>query len=350
MVCYYQKGEKREREKERFFKEETVMLGFFSAATDNETPTSPRNPYIDDDQTYGENESEEEDHIQSISTRNYRRDAVDIGNGSHSLTGNNNQNSNFLDLMNGNHNSSPSLSGTQAVGYSFRDNFHTVTEGESREREDMNKHNLKEDNDTKEMRQEKLEDANWSRDATDPDNSLLSFLSILSAQLNIPFNGMKTNAGLPTPEIQGMLEIARSYLKQWSKLRKINLNHIIYDDGEDGDLRVKFAELISHVMHKQSGGSAYGKRINSNGGTVFYTSANHRAKNANFRILIAFKRYFKNMHWIRNPRIRRLKQEKIEFEKRKKITSVKDFENGIAEIDWKIDELSRIMPKVLSIT
>lgn len=321
------------------------MFDMFSTVSNDEIPV---NPYIEDDYSRTENGNKEES-LHFTDNGNNKLEDFGVGNDNNPPHDINyqNKNPNFMDMINGNDNPHPSLPNTQSVGYSFRDNFHTVVEGKRREEEDHNDNNFYDENDTKDVILEKSNNAKYSRSVTDPHNSLLSFLSILSAQLNVPFDSMTTDAGLPTPKIQGMLEIARNYLKEWTKLRKIGLNHIIYDDGENGNLRVKFAELISRLLYKESGGSAYGKMITpSNGGSLsFYTSADHRSKKINRMILIGFRRYFKSMYWIRNPKITRLKREKTALER----GNSTDNKKKLDAVQWEIDELTRVMPKVLAL-
>lgn len=180
---------------------------------------------------------------------------------------------------------------------------------------------------------------------TDPDNSLLSFLSILSAQLDIPFEELTNNRGLPSPKVQGMLEIARSYLIKASGIRNINLNHIVYDDGQNGELRVKFAELMSSLLNKQSGGSAYGKRI-TGGRVTYYTSADNRSKNNNYRILMGYQRYFKGLYWIKNPRLSALETQR-EAIKRRLMEPKGNAGETINKIDESVRLLKQYMPNVL---
>jgi len=187
-----------------------------------------------------------------------------------------------------------------------------------------------------------------ARKIVDPDNSLLGFLGILAAKLNRPFEEMVGESGLPTPEIQGMIEIARSSLIEWSGMRNIRLRDIVYDSGSGNNLRVKFAELIMALQQKQFGGAAYGKRISAKGGPVYYTSANHKLRNQNTMFLLGCKRYFENLYWAENPRLRDLITERSFVERRaERENGMKAEAERLAELEGSIEALRQAMPKVL---
>lgn len=207
------------------------------------------------------------------------------------------------------------------IDYNFKEDFHTVVEGQRRENQGDGDE-VEEDEDDfydypqkEDVKRVRLVDPiprqRQKPAIVDPENSLLSFLSILAVQLNRKFDDLVTSDGLPTPEVQGMLEIARTYIQKHSPLKNVQLKDLVYDNGQDSSVRTMVAELLVALLQKQSGGSAYGQRIvPQNGGSmVYYTSANHRLRKNNFQILLGFQQTLKRMYWRKNPRIAEIEKE-----------------------------------------
>ena len=185
----------------------------------------------------------------------------------------------------------------------------------------------------------------------DPNNSLLSFISELSSEMNFTFDEMvNQETGFPIPRIQGLMTKVMTRIRSHTSLKNVKLSNLIYDDGDDCEVRKYFLMLISLTENANSGGSAYPKYINSNGtGMRFIISTNKfRMENAKHDVKYVYK-IFERLYWRSNPQI-------MELEKKIKIItdSLKVLKtNGISVVKVKKEKVAtriggHIDPQILT--